>query len=133
MARHLNFFPNFCPKVTVLKSLLKCMRLRECLFSYILVAVVVLLMFVSLCLVFKIVNLFFKKINDKCLFLNLSFKELLKGSGIAVSCGVGCRCGLGLALLWLCCSLAAVAPIRPLSWETPHAMRVALKSKKKNC
>ena len=37
----------------------------------------------------------------------------------------------GPALLWLWCRLAAVVQIRPLAWELPHAMGVALKSKKK--
>ena len=36
------------------------------------------------------------------------------------------------ALLWLWCSLAAVAPIRPLDWELPYAAHATLKSKKKN-
>ena len=27
--------------------------------------------------------------------------QWVKGSSIAVSCGVGCRCGLDLMLLWL--------------------------------
>ena len=31
--------------------------------------------------------------------------------------------------LWLWCRLAAAAPIQPLAWELPYAMRVALKSK----
>ena len=35
----------------------------------------------------------------------------VKGSGIAVSCGVGGRCGSDLALLWLWCRLAASVPI----------------------
>ena len=35
-----------------------------------------------------------------------------------------------LALLWLCCRLAAVAPIRPLAWELPYAMGVGLEKKK---
>ena len=48
-----------------------------------------------------------------------------KGSGIAVSCGVGCRCDLDLALLW--CRLVAPALIRPLAWEPPYAVGVALK------
>ena len=30
-------------------------------------------------------------------------------------------------LLWLWCRPAAVAPIRPLAWEPPHAAGVALK------
>ena len=29
------------------------------------------------------------------------------------SVGVGCRCSLDLALLWLCCRLATTAPIQP--------------------
>ena len=32
--------------------------------------------------------------------------------------------------VWLWRRLAAVAPIRPLAWEPPYAMSVALKSKK---
>ena len=40
-------------------------------------------------------------------------------SGIAMSCGVGCRRGSDLALLWLWCRLAATALIRPLAWEPP--------------
>ena len=48
-----------------------------------------------------------------------------------VSCGVSRRCGSALALLWLWGRPAAVAPIRPLAWEPPYAMGVALKSKKK--
>ena len=48
-----------------------------------------------------------------------------------VSCGVGRRCGSDLVLLWLWCTLAAVAPIRPLAREPPYAMNVALKIKKK--
>ena len=50
---------------------------------------------------------------------------------MAVSCGVGCRHGSGLVLLWLWCRLAAVAPIQPLAWEPPYAVGVALKKKKK--
>ena len=50
-----------------------------------------------------------------------------------MSCGVGHRCGLDLALLWLWCRPAAVAPIRPLDWEPPYAVGAALeKTKKKN-
>ena len=32
-------------------------------------------------------------------------------------------------LLWLWCRLAAAAPIRPLAWDLPYAMGMALKSK----
>ena len=48
-----------------------------------------------------------------------------------MSCGVACRRGSDLALLWLWCRPAAVAPIKPLAWEPPCATSVALKSKKK--
>ena len=47
-----------------------------------------------------------------------------------MSCGVDRRRGSDPALLWLCCRLVAVAPIRPLAWELPYAEGVALKSKK---
>ena len=55
-----------------------------------------------------------------------------KGSGVAVSCDVGHRCGLEPALLWLWCRPAAIAPIRPLAWEPPHAMGAALDKAKQN-
>ena len=48
-----------------------------------------------------------------------------------MSCGVGRRCGLDLALLWLWHRLAAAVPIGPLAWELPYATGAALKSKKK--
>ena len=40
-----------------------------------------------------------------------------QGSGTAMSCGVGCKCGSDPPLLGLWCRPAAVAPIRPLAWE----------------
>ena len=49
---------------------------------------------------------------------------------IAMSCGVGLRRGSDLALVWLWCRLAAVAPIQPLAWEPPYASGVALKRQK---
>ena len=48
-----------------------------------------------------------------------------------MSCGVGRRCGLDLALLWLLHRPAAIALIRLLAWELSCAMVVALKSKDK--
>ena len=48
-----------------------------------------------------------------------------------MSCGVGCRCGSELMLLWLWCRPAEVAPIRPLAWEPPYAKSVALKGQKR--
>ena len=47
-----------------------------------------------------------------------------------MSCGVGHRRGLDLMLLWLWHRPAAVAPIRPLAWEPPHAAGEALKRQK---
>ena len=53
-----------------------------------------------------------------------------EGSGIAVSCGIGHRCGSDLALLWLWHRPAATAPIRSLAWEAPYAAGAALKRQK---
>ena len=46
-------------------------------------------------------------------------------------CGVGHRCGLDPMLLWLWYSPVAIAPIRPLAWETPYPASVALEKEKK--
>ena len=48
-----------------------------------------------------------------------------------MSCGVGSRRGLDLALLWLWHRLSATAPMRPLAWEPPHAAGVALEKAKR--
>ena len=58
--------------------------------------------------------------------------QWVKGSGVAVSCGVGCRCSSDPTLLWLWHRLVATAPIRPLAWEPPCAAGAALKSREKN-
>ena len=47
-----------------------------------------------------------------------------------MSCGVGHRRSSDLALLWLWCGRAAVAPIGPLAWEPAYAVGVVLKGKK---
>ena len=47
-----------------------------------------------------------------------------------MNCGVGHRHGSDLALLWLWHRPVATAPIRPLAWELPYAMSVALKKQK---
>ena len=49
-----------------------------------------------------------------------------------MSYGVDHRRGSDLALLWLWPRPAAVAPIRPLAWEPPYAVGVALKRQNKN-
>ena len=48
-----------------------------------------------------------------------------------MSCGVGHRHGLDLAMLWLQHRPTAAAPIQPLAWELPCAKVSALKKKKK--
>ena len=52
----------------------------------------------------------------------------VKDPALPLSCGMGGRHGLDLALLWLWHRLAAAAPIRPLAWELPYAVGMALKS-----
>ena len=52
-------------------------------------------------------------------------------TSIAMNCGVGHRHILDLVLPWLWYRPAAAAPVRPLAWEHPHAVGVALKCKKK--
>ena len=48
-----------------------------------------------------------------------------------MSCGVVCRRSSDLALLWLWRRLLATALIRPLTWEPPYAMGVALEKAKR--
>ena len=48
-----------------------------------------------------------------------------------MNCGVGCRRGLNLALLWLWCRPVATGPIGPLAWKPPYAIEVALEMAKK--
>ena len=63
--------------------------------------------------------------------MKLQVQSLALLSGLRVwhcrSCGVGHRCGLDLALLWLWCRPAATALIRPLAWQPPYAAGAALK------
>ena len=51
--------------------------------------------------------------------------------GVALSCGVGHRHGLDLALLWLWHRSAATGLIRPLACEPPYATGAALKIQKR--
>ena len=53
----------------------------------------------------------------------------VKGSGVAVRCGIGRR--RSSDLVWLWCKLTVAALIRPLAWEHSYAMGMALKVKKK--
>ena len=52
-------------------------------------------------------------------------------SGVAMSCGVGCRRGSDPMLLWLWCRPVATVPISPLAWEPPYAASGALEKTKK--
>ena len=47
-----------------------------------------------------------------------------------MSCGVGRRRGLDLALLWLWPRPSAPPPIRPLAWEPTYIAGVVLKRQK---
>ena len=55
-------------------------------------------------------------------------------ASVAVSCGVGYRCGSDPELLWLWRRPTATALIRPLPWEPPYAagvpQEIATKTKK---
>ena len=53
-----------------------------------------------------------------------------EGSSVALSCGVDRRRSLDPKLLWLWRKPEAIAPIRPLAWEPPCAMGMALKGQK---
>ena len=53
------------------------------------------------------------------------------GSSVAMSCGVGHRCGSDPTWLWLWRGPAAVTLIQSLAWEPPHAASAAPEKKKK--
>ena len=59
------------------------------------------------------------------------FAWWVKGSGVAVSCGVGRRSGLDPVLLWLWRGPATAALIQPLVWKLPYGAGAALKRQKK--
>ena len=48
-----------------------------------------------------------------------------------MSCGIGHRCSLDLALLWLWRRPSVTALIRPLEWEPLYALGAALEKEKK--
>ena len=48
-----------------------------------------------------------------------------------MSHGVGHRCSPDPALLWLLHRLVTATPIRPLAWEPPYAVGVALEKAKR--
>ena len=58
-----------------------------------------------------------------------SLASVGSGSGISMSCGVGCSCGSDSMLLWR--RPVATAPIWPLAWKPPYAGGVAQKNKRR--
>ena len=54
-----------------------------------------------------------------------SLAQWVKGSGVAVSCGVGHRRSSDPKLLWLWHRPATAALIGPLAWKPPYAAGVA--------
>ena len=48
-----------------------------------------------------------------------------------MSCGVGRRLGLNMALMRLLCRPVAIAPIGPLPWEPPYVTSMVLKKERK--
>ena len=66
--------------------------------------------------------------EDVCSISGLA--RWVKESDIATSCGIGHGRSLDLTLLWLWYRLAATTLMRPLAWECPYAMGVALKRQK---
>ena len=64
--------------------------------------------------------------------MRIRVQSLALLSGLRIpGCGIDRRFGLDPALLWLWRRLVAVALMRPLAWELPYAMSVALKKKRK--
>ena len=57
--------------------------------------------------------------------------QWVKDMVLPMSCGVGRRHGSDLALLWLWCRSAAVAPNQPLAWEPPYVTGMTLKRQKR--
>ena len=51
--------------------------------------------------------------------------QWVKGSGVAVSCGIVHRPNSDPALLWLWHRPEAAAPVGPLAWELPYATGAA--------
>ena len=70
-------------------------------------------------------------VQQKRIWLGTTRLQVLSLASTSELSGIGRRCGLDPALLWLWCRPTAVAPIQLLAWEPPHATSVALKSQKK--
>ena len=57
--------------------------------------------------------------------------QWVKNPALPMCCGLGRRCSLDLALLWLWNRLAAATPIQSLDQMSPYATSAALKRKEK--
>ena len=57
--------------------------------------------------------------------------QWVKGSGVSVTCDVGCRCSSDPVFLWLWRRPGATDPIQPVAWELPYATGAALQKPKK--
>ena len=68
--------------------------------------------------------------NQEVVGLISGLAQWVKDPSVALSCGVGHRCGSDPTLLWLWHRPAAVALIRPLAWEHPYTASMALKRQK---
>ena len=84
---------------------------------------------------FDRVSIVAQQVNDPILSLwGCRFDPWLhlvgKGSGIAASFSVVCRCSSDPVLPWLWHWPAAAVPIEPLAWELPYAVCVAIKINK---
>ena len=66
-----------------------------------------------------------KQIGLVSMRMRVRFLALLSGPGIWLCHELWCR-----LLVWLWCRLAAVPSIRPLAWELPYAVGVALKKER---
>ena len=73
-----------------------------------------------------------KRIQLGTMRLQVRSLASLRELRISRCCELWCsrKCGSDLALLWHWCRPAATAPIRPLAWEPPYAMGMALKRQK---
>ena len=69
--------------------------------------------------------------NHKVAGLIPGLIQWVKDPVLPVSCGIGHGCSSDPTLLWLWRRPAATAPIRPLAWEPPYAVGVALENTKR--